>query len=163
MCYLCIYNIRNMEYNDCKSEYFDPGGALVLDRVKEMKTIRIRMREQKRRMEVLAQPPVADMSRLHDVYDVYLRVLDRRNKGGYRHDIYERKKFLMAALYLFSPASLAGGKMLVGLRSRLAEILGVRNHATISENASGVMVLYHGYRDFRRDVDAIIAESMVLI
>lgn len=72
-------------------------------------------------------------------------------------DSYQRKKFLMVALYLFSPRTLAGGKMKSGLRSALARTLNVRTQTSISENSANLMVLYRGYRDFRRDVNLTLA------
>ena len=70
----------------------------------------------------------------------------------------QRKKFIFIILYLFSPSSLAGGKMTAGLRPELARVLGVQSECTISDNCADVVFLYQNYGDFSGDIEYLYTE-----
>ena len=63
-------------------------------------------------------------------------------------------------LFLYSPSTLAGGKMKNGLRDKLAEVLGVNAQTTISNNCNNLVFSYQLYKYFRQDVDWIYGEMM---
>ncbi|RHT78644.1 hypothetical protein DW736_18185, partial [Coprobacillus sp. AM28-15LB] len=70
----------------------------------------------------------------------------------------QRKKFIFIILYLFSPSSLAGGKMASGLRPEIAKVLGVQSECTISDNCADVVFLYQNYGDFSGDIEYLYTE-----
>ena len=56
-------------------------------------------------------------------------------------------------MYLFSPSSLAGGKMTAGLREQMSRVLGVQSKSTISDNCTDVVFLYQNYGDFSVELE----------
>ena len=75
-------------------------------------------------------------------------------------NVTQRKKFIFIILFLYSPSTLAGGKMKNGLRDKLAEVLGVNAQTTISNNRNNLVFSYQLYKYFRQDVDWIYGEMM---
>lgn len=120
-----------------------------IDRIREL---RDQIFMSNREIGRIAAPIANGTDSLETLYGIYKSVIDEKKEAN----AYERKKFLMAVMYLFSPVTLAGGKMRSGLRQKLAAIMGVKNHTTLSANLQDVMMLYRTYRDFRRDVNLII-------
>lgn len=120
-----------------------------IDRIREL---RDQIFMYNREIGRIAAPIANGTDSLETLYGIYKSVIDEKKEAN----AYERKKFLMAVMYLFSPVTLAGGKMRSGLRQKLAAIMGVKNHTTLSANLQDVMMLYRTYRDFRRDVNLII-------
>ncbi|EGF56682.1 hypothetical protein HMPREF9446_02102 [Bacteroides fluxus YIT 12057] len=70
----------------------------------------------------------------------------------------QRKKFIFIILYLFSPSSLAGGKMTAGLREEMSRVLGIQFKSTISDNCADVVFLYQNYGDFSGDIEYLYTE-----
>ena len=70
----------------------------------------------------------------------------------------QRKKFIFIILYLFSPSSLAGGKMTAGLREEMSKVLGIQSKSTISDNCADVVFLYQNYGDFSGDIEYLYTE-----
>ena len=74
------------------------------------------------------------------------------------HSVTQRKKFIFIILYLFSPSSLAGGKMTAGLREEMSKVLGIQSKSTISDNCADVVFLYQNYGDFSGDIEYLYTE-----
>ncbi len=100
----------------------------------------------------IATPYTCDMESLISVYRIFKSIVGEQSETT----SYGRKKFLMAVMDLSPPMPLAGGKMRSGLRQKLADVMNIKTHTTISANLQDVMILYRNYRDFRRDVNMII-------
>ena len=75
-------------------------------------------------------------------------------------NVTQRKKFIFIILFLYSPSTLAGGKMKNGLRNKLAEVLGVSAQTAISDNRNNLVFSYQLYKYFRQDVDWIYGEIL---
>lgn len=66
-----------------------------------------------------------------------------------------RRKFVFVVLYLYSPSTLAGGKMPDGLREAIANSFGIQAKSSISNDFSDMVFQYEHYTDFRKDVHYI--------
>ncbi len=106
----------------------------------------------------LTKPPLTDLSLLTLLYNLYLSLFERRGISEKATKPYHRRKFLLVILYLYSPRTLAGGKMVGGLRDKLAELFGLSGKSAISDNIPALVFHYENYRDFRKDVDMIYDE-----
>lgn len=111
----------------------------------------------------LGEPMLDDLSLLPKIYDAYLSVFKRRGCPKKAAQVYNRKKFLLIVLYLYSPKTLAGDRMRVGLRDKLSELFGLTTGTPISDNCANILFDYEKYRDFRRDVDVIFNEIIAVL
>ena len=64
-------------------------------------------------------------------------------------------------LYLYSPMTLAGGKMKAGLREKLGNVLGIKEKTVVSNNINGIVFSYQLYKYFRQDIERIFSEISV--
>ena len=60
-------------------------------------------------------------------------------------------------MYLYSPGSLAGGKMKSGLRNKIAEALGVKAMSAVSNKLDSITFSYKLYKYFRQDLNRILS------
>ena len=63
-------------------------------------------------------------------------------------------------MFLYSPGTLAGGKIGKGIRDALAKVLGFKAPTAISNLCTDVMFLYSNYKDFRRDINCIYVQIL---
>lgn len=124
-------------------------------KVMTLKDLRDKSTELAHTMEELSKPILDDLNLLPIIYEVFCNCMEKRFDAPAANSVYQRKKFLLVVMYLYSPRTLAGGKMRLGLRDELSRLLGLNAKTPISDNCSDVVTLYKTYRDFRRDVDLI--------
>ena len=91
-------------------------------------------------------------------YTVVQNLLNERGCPPNIDSVTQRKKFIFIILYLFSPSSLAGGKMTAGLREEMSRVLGIQSKSTISDNCADVVFLYQNYGDFSGDIEYLYIE-----
>ena len=123
-----------------------------------LKKIRIEKSELSEEENALTAPILKDKSLIHEIYKIFVELLNERGCPPNIDSVTQRKKFIFIILYLFSPSSLAGGKMTAGLRPELARVLGVQSECTISDNCADVVFLYQNYGDFSGDIEYLYTE-----
>lgn len=128
-----------------------------------LKNLRLKVQELTEIIDELSEPLLQDQSLLPTIYDSYKRFFARRGNEAEAHTVRNRKKFLMIVLYLYSPASLVGGRMCIGLRKKISDLFGLSTSTPISDNCAGLMVQYYAYPDFHNDVNAIYSEVVAVI
>lgn len=106
-------------------------------------------------MTELGEPVLDDLELLPMIYQVYLDFFRNRGQEAQATKVYNRQKLILIVLYLYSPRSLAGGKMRIGLRDKISELFGITAKTTVSDNSNTAVCHYKHYRDFRKDVDAL--------
>lgn len=131
-----------------------------IGRIKAIRTVQEQSAELNRLMGELSEPMLTDLGLLPRIYDLYCDVFARRGFPKHANQVYHRKKLILIVLYLYSPRTLAGGRMVVGLRAKLADVFGLRTGSPISDNCTQLMFIYDKYRDFRRDVGVIYEHIM---
>lgn len=100
-------------------------------------------------------PLLTDFSLIERLHTWFWQTREERPCAPRGESVYQRKKFLFIILFLYSPATLAGGKMTKGLRDKLADVLDMQSRSAISDNCADVVFLYNHYKDFRNDVNTI--------
>lgn len=138
----------------------DENAKINIGKVSVLKTLRDKMIELADLMKELGEPILYDLSLLPRIYDAYVAVFTRRGRAEDALLVRNRKKFLMVVLYLYSPTALVGDRMRIGLRKKISELFGLTTSTPISDNCAGILVQYHAYADFRRDVDLIFQEIL---
>ena len=132
--------------------------ALDFNKIIRLKKIRIEKSELSEEENILTSPILKDKSLIHEIYKIFVELLNERGCSPNIDSVTQRKKFIFIILYLFSPSSLAGGKMASGLRPEIAKVLGVQSECTISDNCADVVFLYQNYGDFSGDIEYLYTE-----
>ena len=108
----------------------------------------------------LSRPILTDKSVISIIYSYFVDYLNNRDCPPQVESVIQRKKFIFIILYLYSPSTLAGGKMKAGLRDEISKVLGIQSMSTISNNCSDVVFLYQNYSDFSNDIAEIYSHIM---
>nr|DAI53189.1 MAG TPA: hypothetical protein [Caudoviricetes sp.] len=123
-----------------------------ITRIKSLNETKQSVAEEER---LLSSPIVTDLSMVETVFqyclDAYFE-LHPNNK--LRHS---SRRVLFVMMFIFSPKTLAGAKIAVGVRDKLAALYHAQPQ-NISYYVRNLMFFYNVYMDFQSDVDYIFAE-----
>ncbi len=125
--------------------------------VSELKSIREQKSRLSEREQELSEPMLHDYSLLEEIYGWFKEVLSGVTLPPDVDSPTQRKKFIFIVLFLYSPSTLAGGKMKVGLRNKIAEVTGCTG-TLISHNCEDVTFFYQQYKSHRQDIDYLYTE-----
>lgn len=132
-----------------------------MNRVKELRRIRESIEALREEEEAFSRPIVANMGMIRNLYDVFCVALSRQDCGR-PTDADNRKKFLYAILYLFSPATLVGGSMRHRMRENITEIIGC-TPTGVSRDYKTAIFFYDTYNTFRESVDSILRDMLKVL
>lgn len=125
--------------------------------VSELKSIREQKSRLSEREQELSEPMLHDYSLLEEIYGWFKEILSGVTLPPDADSPTQRKKFIFIVLFLYSPSTLAGGKMKVGLRNKIAEVTGCTG-TLISHNCEDVTFFYQQYKSHRQDIDYLYTE-----
>lgn len=131
---------------------------LNFNKIIRLRKIRIEKSELSEEENALTLPMLSDKTLIREVYKTFVEILNERGCPPNIDSVTQRKKFIFIILYLFSPSSLAGGKMAAGLREEMSKVLDIQSKSTISDNCADVVFLYQNYGDFSRDIEYLYTE-----
>ena len=123
----------------------------------ERKSIREQKPRLSEREQELSEPLLHDYSLIEEIYSWFKEMLSGLLLPPCVDSPTQRKKFIFIILFLYSPSALAGGKMKVGLRDKIAEVTGCTG-SLISHNCEDVTFFYQQYKSHRQDIDYIYTE-----
>ena len=126
----------------------------------ELKAIREQKSRLTERENELSSPKLKDLSLIPKIYVWFKEILSGRNCPPNPESVIQRKKFLFIVLFLFTPSTLAGGRLPNGVRAALAEVLPEVSPCVISNNIADVLFIYQNYKDFRSDIEYLYTEIM---
>ncbi|MCD7936903.1 MAG: hypothetical protein LUG98_08595 [Tannerellaceae bacterium] len=129
----------------------------MLHKIAQIEQIRREKQALSQQEQAMTQPVLTDLSLLSTLYKWFADYYQERTVIPRAESILQRKKFILIVLRLYSPATLAGGRMPPGLRNRLAEILQLHTPSSISNHYSELLFYYHNYKEFRREVIHVYA------
>ena len=122
-------------------------------KIARIKDIQERMSELSEEGKDLSSPLLTDIRLVGEIYDIFSGMVENPASAA------QRKKFIFIILYLFSPGTLAGGKMASGLRGgAIANAIGVKSHSSVSNNSADMLFIYRHYEYFRKEVGRIFTE-----
>lgn len=127
--------------------------------IAEIKSIREQKSKLSEREKELTEPTLTDLNMIETLYGWFQEIISQKEMFRLGN-VTQRKKFIFIILFLYSPNTLAGGKMKNGLRNKLAEVLGVSAQTAISDNRNSLVFSYQLYKYFRQDVDWVFTEMM---
>lgn len=131
---------------------------LNFERIIRLKKIRIEKSELSEEENILTTPVLTDKGLISEIYKIFVDLLNERGCPPNVDSVTQRKKFIFIILYLYSPSTLAGGKMARGLRENMSLVLGIQSKSTISDNCADVVFLYQNYGDFSEDIEYLYTE-----
>jgi hypothetical protein len=133
---------------------------LDFNKIIRLKKIRIEKSELSEEENSLTSPVLTDKKLIQEIYNAFIEVLNEKDFPPCIESVTQRKKFIFIILYLFSPSTLAGGKMTAGLREEMSRVLGIQSKSTISDNCADVVFLYQNYGDFSEDIEYLYTEIL---
>ena len=125
--------------------------------IAELKSIREQKSRISEREAELSTPILHDYELISEIYEWFKELLSEQPLPPNVNSPIQRKKFIFIVLFLYSPRTLAGGKMKVGLRDKIAEVTGCTN-TLISHNIDDVTFFYQQYKSHRKDIDYLYTE-----
>jgi len=127
----------------------------MLNKIEEIRSLRIQKSLLSEKEAILSRPLLFNLDLIENLYYWFQEILSEQDPPSDIKNVSERKKFLFIVLYLYSPATLAGGKMAVGLRNKLTEVIDVCAKTTISDNCTDLGFLYNRYKTFNEEVNLL--------
>lgn len=127
--------------------------------ISELKSIREQKLKLSEREQKLNKPLLSDLSLIPMIYEWFKKILEDRDFPPNPDSPHQRKKFIFIILFLYSPSTLAGGKMKVGLRNKIAEVTGCTG-SLISHNCGDVTFFYQQYKSHRQDIDYLYTQIL---
>lgn len=125
--------------------------------ISELKSIREQKSRLSEREQELSEPVLHDYSIIGMIYQLFKEILLAMPLPPCVDSPTQRKKFIFIILFLYSPSTLAGRKMKVGLRDKIAEVTGCKG-SLISHNCEDVTFFYQQYKSYRQDIDYLYTE-----
>lgn len=126
--------------------------------IAEIKSIREQKLHLLAREKELSKPVLTNLDMIPTLYMWFSEIISNRDCPGRVESVTQRKKFLFIVLFLYSPATLAEGKMLSGLREELVRLLNV-SPSVISNNCRDIVFLYNWDPDWRM-LDGVFIEIL---
>ena len=129
----------------------------------ELKSIREQKSRITERENELASPELKDLTLIPKIYGWFKEILAGRDCPPNPESVTQRKKFLFIVLFLFTPSTLAGGRLPNGVRSALAEVMPDVSPCVISNNIADILFIYQNYNDFRSDIGEIYEKILGIL
>lgn len=128
--------------------------SMDVSKIRSAKDTMDKIEELKETVKVALAPVLTDTTLIAKVYGLYKSYVAEK---GEEMDVIHRKRFLFIAVYLFCPSVLVGGKMPMGLREKLSNVMRINSASTISNEVVSLLFLYGCYQDFRDGVNEAFA------
>lgn len=126
--------------------------------ISELKSIREQKSRLSEREAELSTPVLTDLSLIPMVYEWFNDIQSGRDCSPRKESVHQRKKFIFVILNLYSPSTLAGGKITKGVRDKISDLFVGCSPSNISHNCADVTFQFQQYKEFRRDIEYIYTE-----
>ena len=126
--------------------------------ISELESIREKKRRLSERESELSLPKLQDISLIPALYEWFNEIQDNRDCPARRGCARLKKQFIFIVMFLYSPSTLAGGKIGNGIRDAISEVLEFKSPTGVSNLCVDVTFLYDTYPDFSRDIEYLYTE-----
>lgn len=130
-----------------------------MSKVERLREVHAQMDALRERERELSEPFAQNMGMIGNLYDVFCLSIKKQDPTAEPNDTNNRKKFLYAILYIFSPATLVGEVMRHRLRESVSTIVGC-TPTGVSRDYKTALFFYSTYQSFRNSVDLIIRDML---
>lgn len=128
----------------------------LINTVKELKDACIKAAEANMQFAQVFMPKLKDLSLIEKIHELYVKVADESGFSG--DGTSNNKQFVFLILYLYSPASLCGGKINRELRKAIASVLGISADTALYKMRATSVSWYETYPEFRKECNRAIEE-----
>lgn len=131
--------------------------------IKQLNEIHQEQETLAKREKELSTPKLTDLELIPTIFKWFCELLkeNKSKKKDYQTEKYQ--KFIFIILFLYTPNTLAGGKIRRGVRDKLAEVLGYKSPTAISNFSSSIMFVYKTYDEYQADINRVYAGIAVLL
>ncbi len=126
--------------------------------ISELRNLRTQKSILSEKERELSSHILTDYSLIGEIYGLFNDILKESVCSPIPDSPMQRKKFLFIILFLYSPRTLAGGKMHSGMRKALEVIYPNIKPNTISGYVSDIVFLYSQYKSYRKEIDGLYAK-----
>lgn len=126
--------------------------------ISELKSLREQKSRLSEREYELSTPKLISLEYIPMIYEWFCELVGNCGAPERRAGVRFRKQFIFIVLFLYSPSTLAGGKIAKGIRDILADILGFKSPTGVSNLCTDVTFLYNNYKDYRQSTDCLYTE-----
>ena len=128
--------------------------------IMELKAIREQKSRLSERERELSSALLQDASLIPEIYSWFKDIVAEADHSPNPDGVMQRKKFLFIVLFLYTPSSLAGGRLPNGIRAELAKLFPDVSPCVISNNIADVSFIYQQYRNFRKNIEHIFSDIL---
>lgn len=128
--------------------------------IMELKAIREQKSRLSEREQELSSALLQDTSLIPEIYSWFKDIISETDSPSNPDGVMQRKKFLFIVLFLYTPSSLAGGRLPNGIRAEIAKVFPDVSPCVISNNIADVSFIYQQYKDFRKDIEYIFSNIL---
>lgn len=100
----------------------------------------------------LRAPKLTDFKYIPMIYERFLEWTVTSGVAKTRKENELKKEFLIIIFLLYSPAALAGKRMVSGLRAKLTQLFHFKSGSAVSNIRFTALSLYNHYKDFSKEV-----------
>ena len=129
----------------------------MFSKIAEIKSIREDISRLSERETELTKPILTDLSFIETLYEWFKEIA---SSGPKRDRSIQQKEFIFIILFMYSPGTLAGGKMKSGLRDKLGDTLGIKGKSAISDKLDTLVFSYKMYKYFRQDLNRVYTDLL---
>lgn len=129
----------------------------MFSKIAEIKSIREDISRLSERETELTKPILTDLSFIETLYEWFKEIV---SSGPKRDRSIQQKEFIFIILFMYSPGTLAGGKMKSGLRDKLGDTLGIKGKSAISDKLDTLVFSYKMYKYFRQDLNRVYTDLL---
>lgn len=126
--------------------------------ISELKSLREQKSRISERESELSVPKLTDLELIPEIYKWFCELVGNCGASERRAGVRFRKQFIYIIMFLYSPSTLAGGKITTGLRDILARLLGFKSPTGVSNLCADVTFYYNNYKDYRADIEYLYTE-----
>lgn len=132
-----------------------------LQKTRKMRSIREEKARIMAKESELSTPKLTNLKYVPMTYEWFGELAAKREESSRKAKIEMAKKFLVVTLLFYSPATLAGGKMIKGLRNVLAQLFSLNAPTAVSNYCTDALAWYDRYKSFQKEVDYFYEEILV--
>lgn len=125
----------------------------VFTQINGIMSTRAEMRALQAKYNTLSLPLLNNVNHLPLILKWYNDVSPDYGKSNRDAKTMYAQCFIFVVTMLYSPSTLAGGKLSFGIRTQLSQILQYKSPTSISNVIPNLMFLYRNYKNYRERVD----------
>lgn len=127
--------------------------------IEELKSIHEEKNRLIKREMALSTPVLTHLEYIPMLYKWYCELSGcSEESGGLNAD--QKGQFLFVILFLYSPIALVGGRIVNGVRDKLAQLFGFTSPSAVSNLCKSINSFYTTYKGYRKNVNQLCDEFM---